>query len=140
MIIALKTKPKTSICPTKLSLRPLKKSDCENVCRWLESSYILQYSFVVSGKKTLPKDFSTSGYSLRYFNMILSDDKRITFAIMFNDHHIGNVGLKEIDHKKLSAECFIEIGEAHYRNRSLGKYAMVKLLNLAFFDQNLEEI
>src|SRR5580658_428732 len=107
MSIELKTK-KNQTKLNNLSLRPLIKTDCENVCRWMQSLYILQYSFVVSGKKTLPKDFSTSDYTLRYFDMLLSNDKRETFAIIFNNIHIGNIGLKEIDKKKLSAECFIE--------------------------------
>jgi RimJ/RimL family protein N-acetyltransferase len=116
----------------KISLRPLKKSDCSNVCRWLSYPYILQYSFVISAKKNLPKDFSTTDYGTRYFNLLLSDHKRITFAIVFDGEHIGNIGLKEIDHETLSAECFIEIGEAKYRNRGLGPKAMSKLISFAF--------
>ncbi len=139
MVIDLKPKKDISQAKT-LSLRLLKKSDCKNVCRWLESSYILQYSFVVSSKKSLPRDFSTKEYAQRYFDMILSDPKRVTWALIFNDEHIGNIGLKEIDQQEQKAECFIEIGDKQNRGIGLGQNAMSQLLNLAYFHYGLNEV
>lgn len=140
MVSDLKEKKRIQQAKAKLSLRNLAKSDCNNVCRWLESSYILQYSFVVSGKKSLPKDFSTIEYGLRYFQMILSDPNRVTFALEMGNVHIGNIGLKEINRIDLTAECFIEIGEAKYRGQGLGSRAMTELLDFAYFRYGLEQV
>lgn len=140
MVPDFKEKKSVRLVQPSLSLRPLLRSDCFNVCQWLTSSYILQYSFVVSGKKSLPKDFSTAEYGLRYFNMILSDPKRVTFAMMCNGQHVGNVGLKGIDKATSNAECFIEIGESKYRSKGLGTLAMIKVLDFAYFTYDLDEI
>lgn len=121
-----------SVHSSKLSLRPLEKSDGMNVCRWMTSSYILQHSFVVTGPKSLPSDFATYEYAHRYFDMLLSDPLRITFAIVVDRIHIGNIGLKDICQDELTAECFIEIGDAPLRGRGCGSAAMAKLLDYAF--------
>jgi RimJ/RimL family protein N-acetyltransferase len=117
---------------SKLLLRPLAKSDNINVCRWMISSYILQHSFVIPGPKSLPNDFATKDYAFRYFDMLLSDPKRLSFAIVIGNVHIGNIGLKEICPKEMTAECFIEIGDAFYRGQGFGSSAMKQLLNIAF--------
>lgn len=140
MVFDLKVRKDIGLTQSRVSLRPLVESDFRNVCRWLESSYILQYSFVVSAKKSLPRDFSTVDYGLRYFNMILKDPNRVSFAIMFEGQHVGNVGLKEINRQELTAECFIEIGESKHRSHGLGKSAMIQILNLAYFDFGLKEV
>jgi RimJ/RimL family protein N-acetyltransferase len=123
-----------------LSLRLLKKSDDKNVCRWLSSSYIVQHSFVVPGPKSRPSDFFTEAYALRHFETLLSDPRRMTFAIMLDDIHVGNVGLKDICWQALTAECFIEIGEADFRGHGLGKLALKELLHRAFFNHGLRKI
>lgn len=119
------------------NLRALEEGDVVNVCRWMTSSYILQHSFVVPSAKSLPDDFATSVYAARYFDMLLSDHHRMSFAITVNGQHVGNVGLKEISFATRSAECFIEIGERSSRGRGVGIAAMQRLLDIAFFDHDL---
>lgn len=106
----------------------------------MTSSYILQHSFVIPGPKSPPSDFATADYAIRYFDILISDPLRLTFAIMLNGLHIGNVGLKEICATTMMAECFIEIGEHEFRGQGLGINAMKQLLNFAFFDYGLREI
>jgi RimJ/RimL family protein N-acetyltransferase len=125
---------------TLLLLRPLNDSDLVNVCRWMSSSYILQHSFVVPSAKSLPDDFATPGYAARYFDLLLSDHRRASFAITVDGRHVGNIGLKEICTTNLTAECFIEIGERSYRGRGLGMQAMQQLLDKAFDDFGLLEV
>lgn len=123
-----------------VALRRLQKSDSGNVCRWMTCSYILQHSFVIPGPKSPPSDFATVEYALRYFDMLMTDRRRITFAILSDGRHIGNVGLKEMCEINNSAECFIEIGEQRFRNRGLGTTAMTLLLEFAFLEQGLLEV
>lgn len=125
---------------SSLLLRPLEKRDIKNVCRWMTSSYILQHSFVVPGPNLLPHDFRTIDYAERYFEMLLNDKKRLTFAIVLSDTHIGNIGLKDISYDRLTAECFIEIGEPRFRGCGLGGRAMERLLNDAFLVRGLNRI
>lgn len=125
---------------TSIRLRLLEEGDVDNVCRWMSSSYILQHSFVVQSSKSLPDDFATHCYAMRYFDMLMSDCRRVTFAIIFDGEHIGNVGLKEICFIKKTAECFIEIGEKKFRGQGLGAMAMIKLLEYGFFSTGLVEI
>lgn len=141
MVMAKKQRnAKCATNKTSPFLRSLEDSDLANVCRWMTSSYILQHSFVIPSARSLPNDFATSVYAARYFDMLMSDHRRLTFAITVNGQHVGNIGLKEISMTHLTAECFIEIGEKSYRGRGLGIDAMRQLLNLAFFDYGLLEV
>lgn len=106
----------------------------------MSSSYIVQHSFVVPGPKSRPQDFSTQAYARRHFEVLLNDPGRLTFAILLEGRHVGNVGLKDICWQTLTAECFIEIGEANYRGHGLGQMALKKLLQRAFFKLNLIKI
>ncbi len=121
-------------------LRSLQESDLANVCRWMTSSYILQHSFVVPSAKSLPDDFATPVYAARYFDMLMSDHHRISYAITLDGQHVGNIGLKEISMETLCAECFIEIGERSFRGRGLGREAMRQLLDIAFFNYGLKNV
>jgi RimJ/RimL family protein N-acetyltransferase len=121
----------------EISLRPLKRCHEENVCKWMTSAYILHHSFVVPGPKSQPNNFSTKDYALRYFNILLHDKKRLTFAIVFKERHVGNVGLKEMDFFHKTAECFIEIGESQFRGCGIGFNAMNQLLRCAFLNYEL---
>lgn len=121
-------------------LRPLATSDSAKVCHWMTSSYILHHSFVIPSSKSIPEDFATKDYAARYFDMLISDPKRLTFAIMLNDAHVGTVGLKDINFKEMNAECFIEIGEAQFRGHGFGASAMKLLLDFAFLDYGLNHI
>ncbi|HXW52984.1 MAG TPA: GNAT family N-acetyltransferase, partial [Myxococcota bacterium] len=121
-------------------LRPLVQDDCQYVCRWMTSAYMLQHSFVVAGATTLPHDFGTKEYAKRYFDQLLNDQKRVSFAIIFDDQPIGSIGLKDISKERASAECYIEIGEKNRRGLGLGSLAMSKILNHAFFELLLNRI
>lgn len=132
--------PYIAASSSSVMLRRLEKRDSGNVCRWMTCSYILQHSFVIPGPKSPPSDFATIEYALRYFDMLMTDGRRTTFAILFEKHHIGNVGLKEICHAEKSAECFIEIGERGFRKKGLGMDAMTLLLDFAFFELGLLEV
>jgi RimJ/RimL family protein N-acetyltransferase len=131
---------KSANIKTSALLRSLKESDLKNVCRWMTSSYILQHSFVVPSAKSLPEDFATPVYAARYFDMLMSDHRRLTYAITIDGAHVGNIGLKEISVASKTAECFIEIGERDFRGRGFGIDAMQQILDIAFYEQGLLEV
>lgn len=123
-----------------IHLRSLNHKDKPQVCRWMISPFIIHHTFVVPGPYAIPYDFATYAYAERYFYQLMTDKQRETFAIMYGDEHIGNVGLKEIDHKLLKAECFIEIGRSTFRGQGYGLEAMTQLLIKAFRDLGLKEV
>lgn len=135
-----KKRPQITKNRSLVTLRPLKQSDASNVCRWMASWYIVQNSFVIKSHKAIPHDFATIEYAARYFDMLLTDKKRKTFAIMYSGAHIGTIGLKNINPLECSSECFIEIGEPNLRGQGLGPMAMALLLDMAFNDVGLTEV
>lgn len=88
----------------------------------------------------MPDDFGTESYAERYFEQLIADEHRRTFAIIYNDQHIGTVGLKDILAIEKTAECFIEIGETSCRGKGFGLGAMMLVLNYAFLDMRLEHV
>jgi RimJ/RimL family protein N-acetyltransferase len=125
---------------SNLDFRKLNYGDKERVCKWMSSSYILHHSFVIPGPNCSPRDFATKQYAERYFETLIKDKRRITFAILSNKRHIGNVGLKSIDRLLGVTECFIEIGEKDLRNRGFGYLAMSYAINFAFYKLELKQI
>jgi RimJ/RimL family protein N-acetyltransferase len=124
----------------EINLRFLDRSDNERVRKWLLDPYVLELTFVIPGperRASLPFDDKTMN---QYIEALLSDKTRKTFAIEAEGLHVGNVGLKEIDHEQGKAELFIEIGEKEYRGRGVGKAAMTILLDYVFFNMGLSEV
>jgi RimJ/RimL family protein N-acetyltransferase len=124
----------------EINLRFLDRSDNERVRKWLLDPYVLDLTFVIPGperRATLPFDDKTM---VQYIEALLSDKTRKTFAIEASGVHIGNIGLKEINHEARKAELFIEIGEEEYRGMGVGKAAMTILLDHVFFNMGFEEI
>ena len=123
---------------SELTLRTLVASDKEKVCVWIASKFIVHYSFVVIGPQSASREIANKNYAERYFNMLMSDPRRQTFAILWHENIIGTVGIKDINN--LSADCFIDIGEENFRGRGLGYLAMTQLLDRAFYSAGLTDI
>ncbi len=75
-----------------------------------------------------------------YLDTLVRAPGRRSYAIETDGVHVGNVGLKDYDAARTSAECFIEIGEAHARGRGVGRTAMALLLAHAFGALALREV
>jgi RimJ/RimL family protein N-acetyltransferase len=124
----------------EIKLRFLEKEDNPKVRKWLRDPYILELTFVIPGperRATLPFDEKMMD---QYIEVLLSDRTRKTFAIEVNNTHVGNIGLKEIDFETKKAELFIEIGEADYRGRGIGKASMAILMDHVFGQMGIEEM
>lgn len=124
----------------KLYLRPLHQRDLENTCNWMNDPYVIAHSFVVPGLSSIPPDFYTKSYAVRYFDLLLHDPTRHTFAIINNEEHIGNVGFKDIKNQSGFAECFIEIGAINQRGKGAGFLAMRHLIDYGFLHLSLKII
>lgn len=142
MAAAFKNKLEPIFLPRKLevSLRPLGYGDREAVQRWLSDPYIIQLTFVVTGPGNSPSVPFSAAASDNYLNMLISDQSRVTFAIEVNGEHVGNVGLKEYSSGKSYSEFFVEIGEAQYRGRGVGKAAIAALMDYALEVLGLSEV
>jgi RimJ/RimL family protein N-acetyltransferase len=121
-------------------LRLLKSTDREIVKKWLSDPYILKLTFVVSGPDQNPSLPFSNASMEHYLDVLITDKNRMTLAILVNDHHVGNIGLKEYSKDRKTSELFIEIGEGEYRGVGVGKAAIAILLDYAFFTLQLEEM
>ena len=123
-----------------VSLRLLAYSDRNAIRKWLADPYIIHLTFVVPGPDCVPLFPLSAAASDQYVNTLISDSSRLTFAIEVNGIHIGNIGLKEYYPHKQTSEFFIEIGEAEYRGKGVGKAAIAILLDYAFFTLGIQEM
>jgi diamine N-acetyltransferase len=142
MAVALKNKLESIFVSHQLEviLRPLRYGDREAVQRWLSDPYIIQLTFVVTSPGNSSSVPFSEASSDNYLNMLISESSRITFAIEVNGEHVGNVGLKEYSPGKSYSEFFVEIGEADYRGRGVGKAAIAALLDYALEVLGLSEV
>ncbi len=142
MVLAFKNKLENVFSPRKLEvgLRPLVYTDREAVQKWLSDPYIIQLTFVVPGPVSAPSIPFSAAASDNYINMLIADRSRVTFAIVVNGEHVGNVGLKEYSPGKDYSEFFVEIGEAQYRGRGVGKVAIAALMDHALEVLHLSEV
>lgn len=123
-----------------VKLRLLTQQDRATVHKWLADPYILQLTFVVPGPAaSQPFGFSPQAAD-RYFDMLLHDMTRQTFAIEVDGLHVGNIGLKSLNRFSMTSDCFIEVGEAPYRDRGVGTSAMMILLDYGFYRLGLKEV
>lgn len=115
-----------------VSLRFLTMNDWSQIYKWLRDPYILQLTFVVPGPSSPPAVAFSRESAIRYVDLLVNDASRVTFAIEVDSRHIGNVGVKDYNPDTKTCNCFIEIGEAEYRGKGIGKAAMMLLLEYAF--------
>src|SRR3989338_10772979 len=124
----------------QVKLRFLEKQDKLKVRKWLRDPYIVDLTFVIPGpEKRASLPFNEEMMD-QYIEVLMSDRTRKTFAIDVGEHHIGNIGLKEINFENKKAELFIEIGESEYRGLGIGKAAMAILMDYVFGEMGLEEM
>ncbi|MDA0713462.1 MAG: GNAT family protein [bacterium] len=124
----------------EVSLRTLQIDDFELVHKWLSDPYIIQLTFVISGPNSEQIMPFSEALAEQYLNMLVTDPKRKTYAIEVNGQHVGNIGLKDYNEEFKRCEIFVEVGEADFRSKGVGKAAIAILLDYAFDALNLKEI
>ncbi len=123
-----------------VTLRPLAMSDRAAVRRWMADPAVIGFTVVVPGPEYGPVEPYDAVSADRYLQALIQDPQRRSFAIVEGDRHVGNVGLKSIDFKARTSECFIEIGERTARRHGVATRAMQLLLEIAFETLQLLEV
>ncbi len=121
-------------------LRPIDATDRSAIRRWMSTLDMVRFTVVVPTPDcalALPYD---AGAADRYLAALLSDPRRLSFAIELDGVHVGNVGLKDMDPRTRSAECFVELGEAGAKGRGVATWAMADVLDHAFYERELFEV
>ncbi|MBC7387895.1 MAG: GNAT family N-acetyltransferase [Opitutaceae bacterium] len=67
---------------------------------------------------------------LHWFEQYLIDQSQKIYAVCFDDLHVGNIGLKNIDTTNRNAETWVYIGDATMKGKGVGKVAYQQLLSL----------
>jgi len=121
-------------------LRLLVDDDRQRIVTWLKDPYLVQLTFIVPGPNYSDRVSFSDEAAHRYFETLIQDPKRKTFAMVLNGLHMGTLGLKAIDMNLLKCECFIEVGEPTLRGRGVGTAAMSMMLDYAFSELGLNEV
>lgn len=128
------------VASDRVRLRPLDERDRLAVRRWMADPDVIRFTVLVPGPEYSPVRPYAPAAADRYLKTLMGEHTRRSFAILLDERHVGNVGLKELDLARGTAECFIEIGEADVRGLGVGRRAMELLLGHAFEELGLDEI
>jgi RimJ/RimL family protein N-acetyltransferase len=101
---------------------------------------VISYTVVVPGPDYGPLHPYDADAADRYLQVLIEEPDRRSFAILLDDVHVGNVGLKHVNLRHKTSECFIEVGEVEARRRGVALAAMAQLLDLAFDGLRLESV
>lgn len=67
-----------------------------------------------------------------YFKQILADSTQHVLAIMAENVHVGNCGLKNIKTSEGTGELWLYVGNPSMRRKTIGKKAAMLMLNYGF--------
>jgi RimJ/RimL family protein N-acetyltransferase len=101
---------------------------------------VIAFTVVVPGPEYGPVEPYDTASADRYLELLLREPDRRSFAILKDGVHVGNVGLKHIDLKHGTSECFVEIGEVSARRHGVAQAAMARLLDIAFDELRLQSV
>jgi RimJ/RimL family protein N-acetyltransferase len=114
---------------TKIIL--FKKQHLEKTFLWMQDKE-LKRCFL------LRREISECDHLKWYENYLLDGSQRI-FAIEWNDQHIGNCGLKNINMIDKKAELWIYFGETNIKGTGLSKQVVKRLLSYTFDELNMNK-
>jgi RimJ/RimL family protein N-acetyltransferase len=101
---------------------------------------VIAFTVVVPAPEYGPVEPYDAASADRYLDLLLREPDRRSFAILKDGVHVGNVGLKHIDLRHGTSECFIEVGEMSARRRGVAQAAMSRLLDIAFDELRLQSV
>ncbi|QTA87908.1 GNAT family N-acetyltransferase [Desulfonema magnum] len=112
-----------------VQIAPFTERSIKKTFLWIQNP-MLRRDFLMRGE--LPT-FETH---LVYFKKTLKDPSQKVFAILCNEEHVGNCGLKHIVLNKES-ELWIYIGEENLKNKGVASIATKQLVDHAFNELGL---
>lgn len=101
---------------------------------------VILFTVVVPAPDYGPVEPYDAASADRYLELLIRDPERRSYAILKDGVHVGNVGLKQIDLRRGTSECFIEIGEVAVRRQGVAAAAMAHLLDVAFDELRLQTV
>ena len=108
----------------RVSLRPLERTDLPRCVAWFNDREVTYY-LGRDGPLTMEEED-------RWFANYKAKTDELIFAITVDGHHIGNVGLHNIDRNHRRAEVGIVIGEKSHWSKGYGSEALRAVLEYAF--------
>lgn len=102
-----------------IELRDFSEIHLSNTFKWMQNEK-LKNSFL------LDKEITKEGHN-QWFQSVMKDSEQRIFAIIHQDMHIGNIGLKDIDAKNKKAETWIYIGDHRFKGKGLAAKSLICL-------------
>jgi RimJ/RimL family protein N-acetyltransferase len=117
--------------PSPLELKPMNDESVKRTFEWVTQPD-LQRDFMIRETPSLDTH-------LAYFEKKLKDPTQRTFAIFYQEQHVGNCGVKNIL-KDQEAELWIYLGVERVRGRGIGLASTKLLISRAVNDFNLKSL
>jgi UDP-4-amino-4,6-dideoxy-N-acetyl-beta-L-altrosamine N-acetyltransferase len=118
----------------KIKIRPIKKSDTNNILKWRNNPRVLEH-FIYQEKLTKKEHLNwlkTQVKSKKVYQFIIHDNEDLK--------DIGSIYLRDIDYKNNKAEFGIFIGEDSARGKGMGTLATKEILEFAFKKLKLNKV
>ena len=116
----------------KITIRPIKEEDTDNIIKWRNKSSVNQY-FIY-------REPFTRESHLNWFHNKVQTGEVAQFIIMADDEPIGSVYLRDIDNKNKKCEFGIFIGDEFNCGKGYGKIASKLVIDHAFDKLKLNRI
>jgi UDP-2,4-diacetamido-2,4,6-trideoxy-beta-L-altropyranose hydrolase len=97
--------------------------DIRRTFKWLQNEQ-LRKDFLMSESPLLSDHFI-------YWRKLVGSNDQEPYSIVYSEKHVGNCGLKNIDHEKRNCELWIYLGDISFRRRGIAKSSVLKLLSIA---------
>ena len=109
-----------------IELQEFSENHLSNTFQWMQDQKLKDFFL-------MDKEISKEGHS-KWFQQVKEDTSQRIFAIIHQDTHIGNIGLKNIDLKNKKAETWIYIGDSGFKGKGLATKSLI-YLNRHFLGQ-----
>jgi RimJ/RimL family protein N-acetyltransferase len=125
---------------SRVTLRPLTAEDGPRVSAWMRDPGLTRFTVLVPSPHHVFLGECDGDPAAPYLDQMLHDPGRVSFAILLDGEHVGNVGFKEYNPHLAEAECFVEVGDPALRGQGIGTQAMRLLLRHGFKVLGLREV
>jgi len=105
----------------EIKLQDFNENNLSNTYKWLHDIELKKFFL-------LEKEITKNSH-LNWFQNYLKDKTQKIFAIYYDNKHVGNIGLKNIDYKLNHSEVWIYIGDTSNHKRGIGLYATNQIKN-----------
>lgn len=108
----------------KVILVPFTKAHVDLTFQWVRD-FEFQRLFFMRGEPTREKHEA-------YFENILNDRTQRVYAVLCENHHVGNGGIKNIAPGQEEGELWVYVGLSAMRGKGIGRHATGLLIREAF--------